>query len=139
MPPNGGKSRGGRTGWSATVHGRDLFAPIAARIAMGEEPPGRERPVEEIRRPEWPDDLAEVIFIDRFGNGLTGMRAAKVPAGAEIEVAGKRLKRADTYLDVPPGAPFWYENANGLAELAVNQGRADIDLGLGIGTPIKAL
>ena len=124
---------------SATFHGRDLFAPVAARIALGEEPPGRERPLEDTRRPEWPDDLAEVVFIDRFGNGLTGMRAAQVPAGAELEVAGKRLQWADAYLDVPPGAPFWYENANGLAELAVNQGRADRDLGLGIGTPIKIL
>jgi S-adenosylmethionine hydrolase len=124
---------------SATFHGRDLFAPIAARIALGEEPPGLERSVEEIRRPEWPDDLAEVIFIDHFGNGITGMRAANVPAGAEIEVAGSCLKRSETYLDVPPGAPFWYQNANGLAELAINQGRADSDLGLGIGTPIKIL
>jgi len=124
---------------SATFHGRDLLAPVAARIALGEEPPGLERPLEDIRRPEWPDDLAEVIFVDGFGNGITGVRAAKVPAGAEIEVAGRRLKQADTYLDVPPGEPFWYENANGLAELAVNQGRADRDLSLGIGTPIKIL
>ena len=124
---------------SATFHGRDMFAPVAARIALGEERPGLERPLEEIRRPEWPDDLAEVIFIDHFGNGITGVRAAKVQAGAELEVAGTRLKRADTCLNVPPGAPFWYENANGLAELAINQGRADRDLALSIGTPIKIL
>ena len=33
-------------------------------------------------------------------------------------------------------AAFWYEKSNGLAEIAVNQGRADRDLGLAIGTPV---
>ena len=37
----------------------------------------------------------------------------------------------------PPGAGFWYENSNGLAEIAVNQGRADRDLGLAIGSPVE--
>ncbi len=37
-------------------------------------------------------------------------------------------------LDVPPGRPFWYENANGLVEIAVNLGRADADLALEVGT-----
>ena len=39
--------------------------------------------------------------------------------------------------DQPPGAAFWYENSNGLAEIAVNQGRADRDLGLAIGLPVE--
>jgi S-adenosylmethionine hydrolase len=33
--------------------------------------------------------------------------------------------------------PFWYENSNGLVEIAVNQGRADLDLGLAIGSPVE--
>jgi len=47
------------------------------------------------------------------------------------------LERAKTFSDRAPGAAFWYENSNGLAEIAVNQGRADRDLGLAIGTPIE--
>jgi S-adenosylmethionine hydrolase len=35
------------------------------------------------------------------------------------------LERAETFSDRPPGAAFWYENSNGLAEIAVNQGRAN--------------
>lgn len=42
-----------------------------------------------------------------------------------------------TFSDLPPGAAFWYENSNGLAEIAVNQGRADRELGLSIGMPVK--
>ncbi len=42
-----------------------------------------------------------------------------------------------TFTDVPPGTAFWYENANGLAEIAVNGGRADGALGLAVGTTIE--
>jgi S-adenosylmethionine hydrolase len=42
-----------------------------------------------------------------------------------------------TFCDRPPGAAFWYENSNGLAEIAVNQGRADRDLGLAIGISVE--
>ena len=42
-----------------------------------------------------------------------------------------------TFADLPPGAAFWYENSNGLAEIAINQGRADRELGLSIGTLVE--
>ena len=44
-----------------------------------------------------------------------------------------------TFSDVPNGEAFWYENSSGLAEIAVNSGRADAALGLGIGAPIAIL
>jgi S-adenosylmethionine hydrolase len=47
------------------------------------------------------------------------------------------LERAGTFSDRPPGAAFWYENSNGLAEIAVNQGRANRALGLAIGIPVE--
>ena len=49
------------------------------------------------------------------------------------------MERAVTFSDRPPGAAFWYENSNGLVEIAVNQGRADRDLGLAIGTPVEII
>ncbi len=121
---------------AATFHGRDLFAPVAARIGRGEAPPGDERPVDGIRRRDWPDDLAEVIYIDGFGNALTGLRAATVTADAQILVAGHRLVRGATFSDVSSGHAFWYENANGLVEIAVNLGRADAALGLEVGSGV---
>jgi len=47
------------------------------------------------------------------------------------------LERVTTFGDRPPGAAFWYANSNGLAEIAVNQGRADRELGLAVGTPVE--
>ena len=60
-----------------------------------------------------------------------------LPPDAKFVAAGQALRRARTFSDLPPGAAFWYENSNGLAEIAVNQGRADRDLGLTIGTAVE--
>jgi S-adenosylmethionine hydrolase len=47
------------------------------------------------------------------------------------------LERAGTFSDRSPDTAFWYENSNGPAEIAVNQGRADRELGLAIGIPVE--
>jgi len=120
---------------SASFHGRDLFAPVAARIAAGKDVPGSPIPPETVHRADWPDDLAEIVFIDHYGNAMTGLRAATLPGDSVLESAGHRFRSARVFSDVAPGAAFWYENANGLAEIAVNQGRAD-GLGIMVGTPV---
>jgi S-adenosylmethionine hydrolase len=97
---------------------------------------GRPRSDRSDRRPDWPDDLAEIVYIDHFGNALTGLRASILPQDAKLIAADRVLERPRTFSDLPLGAPFWYENANGLGEIAVNQGRADRDLGLSVGSAI---
>jgi S-adenosyl-L-methionine hydrolase (adenosine-forming) len=123
---------------SASFHGRDLFAPVAAMLARGEPPPGQPREHAD-RRSDWPDDLAEVVYIDHFGNAMTGLRAFMLPPDARLIAAGRVLERARTFSDRPTGAAFWYENSNGLAEITVNRGRADRDLGLAIGSPVEII
>ncbi len=122
---------------SASFHGRDLFAPVATMLARGEPPPARPRKDGAHRRTDWPDDLCEIVYVDHFGNAMTGMRAAMLPRDARLAAAGRVLERAGTFGDRPPGTAFWYENSNGLAEIAVNQGRADRELGLAIGIPVE--
>ncbi len=119
---------------SASFHGRDLFAPAAARLAQGEIPPSH--PHAPIRHAGWPDDLAEIVYIDHYGNALTGLRASAVPPEAVLSTDSHRVAPAATFSAVPPGAPFWYENSNGLVEIAVNLGRADAALQLRIGSPV---
>jgi len=124
---------------SATFHGRDLFAPVAGQLARGDSPAGRLRPEDVLRRPDWPDDLPEIAYIDRFGNAMTGLRAALLPDHARLAVAGQVLARRRTFSDAAAGEAFWYENSNGLAEIAVNAGRAEVALDLVIGTPVTIL
>jgi S-adenosyl-L-methionine hydrolase (adenosine-forming) len=121
---------------SASFHGRDLFAPVAAMLARGEPPPGRARK-DTHRRTDWPDDLCEIVYIDHFGNALIGLRAVMLPHDARLVAKGRVMEHARTFSDRPPGAAFWYENSNGLVEIAVNKGRADRELGLTIGISIE--
>lgn len=118
---------------SASFHGRDLFAPVAAGLAMNGKPPGAEHGIDTLIGRDWPDDLPRIVYIDRFGNAMTGLRAANLDPDTALVLAGRRLTRARTFSDLPVGTPFWYENANGLAEIAVNQGRADRVLAIGVG------
>jgi S-adenosylmethionine hydrolase len=69
--------------------------------------------------------------------GLQMHWAVMLAPNARLAAAGRLLERERTFSDRPPGAAFWYENSNGLAEIAVNQGRADRDLGLAIGIPVE--
>lgn len=122
---------------SATFHGRDLFAPVAARLATGRTVDGTTISGESIAKPEWPDDLERVIYIDVYGNAMTGLRTPSAAgAGVWIRAGDALVPYGRTFSDVPPGAPLWYGNANGLVEIAVNGGRADTALGLRIGTPV---
>jgi S-adenosylmethionine hydrolase len=122
---------------SASFHGRDLFAPVAARLARGETPEAVARREVPIRFAEWPDDLAEIVYIDHYGNAMTGMRGDVVAATARLACNGLTVAPARTFSAVPPGTPFWYINSNGLVEIAVNGGRADRKLGLSIGCEVE--
>jgi S-adenosylmethionine hydrolase len=121
---------------SASFHGRDLFMPTAALLATGQ--PVASTPLD----PAWmvgadaPPDLAEVVYLDSYGNAMTGLRADTLPADVELLAGEQRIPRARTFADVAPGRALWYANSNGLAEIAVNQGRADRDLGLRVGAPV---
>lgn len=117
---------------SSTFHGRDLFAPVAAALAAGGEPPGERRDADARIDRTWPDDYFRVVYIDHYGNAITGIAVSRVPGGsaARLHVGGHALAHARRYGEVPPGQAFWYENANGLVEIAVGNGNAAEALGL---------
>jgi len=121
---------------SASFHGRDLFAPAAAQLAQGITSMTGELAQAPIGA-DWPQDLAQIIYVDRYGNAMTGIRACHLQPDRRIEAGGRLLSHARTFSAVPVGAAFWYENANGLVEIAINQGRANIELGLRCGSPVS--
>lgn len=108
---------------SASFHGRDIFAPVAAKLSQGDlsglqavKPP---RP-----QSEWPDDLCEIVYIDHYGNLISGYRFSQLPGGCRLQFKGDSLPAARTFSDVDEGKAFYYQNANGLLEIAVNKGNA---------------
>jgi S-adenosyl-L-methionine hydrolase (adenosine-forming) len=124
---------------SASFHGRDLFAPIAAGLAAqgwgitAVGPDFRPLAQTEIARDDWPDDWPAAVYVDPYGNVMSGVRAASVATDATFQVGDVLLPRARTFADVPPGAGLVYENSCGLLEIAVNSGSAAATYGLKIG------
>lgn len=121
---------------SVTFHGRDLFAPVAAQLCRGERPAGRSLEPGELVGADWPDQLEEVIYVDHFGNLVTGIRAASLDRASQLRVGGERVAYARTFSSVPEGTPFWYRNSIGLVEIAANRSRACELLGVFEGEPV---
>ena len=121
---------------SASFHGRDLFAPVAAGLARGNLPAADKVEPAWQRLRDWPDEYWAVSYIDRYGNAMTGVRAMSVDCRDELIVSGRVLRHARTFGEVLEGEAFWYENANGLVEIAVNRGSAARILKLAPGAEI---
>lgn len=127
---------------SATFHGRDLFSPMAAILSCN-----REGDVDDlvpldsasIRQPEFDDDVAHVIYVDGFGNLVTGIRWQSLKDDQSIEIQGRVLPRANTFSDVESGTLFIYQNAVGLSEISANRANAQKILGIRPGTPVKII
>jgi hypothetical protein len=132
---------------SRTFHGRDVFAPAAAHIALGVSPSRLGPPVPDPVRLPWPaaragDDGVEgaVVHVDRFGNLVTSIRAAAVAglgAGASAHVGGRPLPVVGTYADLEVGCPGALVGSHGRLEIAVREGSAEALLRAGRGTPVR--
>jgi S-adenosylmethionine hydrolase len=122
---------------SASFHGRDLFAPVAAQLALDKSVASAACELGPPPDAPWPDELAEIVYIDRYGNAVTGLRAATLTSDAALVAAGREIRSARVFSDVPAGTAFWYENSSGLAEIAVNRGPAAAALGLEPGDGVE--
>ena len=124
---------------SASFHARDLFAPIAASIAAGEFPAAKVEETENLQLRLPVEDLPEIIYIDHYGNAVTGLPARTVSHASMIGVGERQLPYAKVFGDVPQGSTFWYENSIGLVELAANRASAAARLALALGDPIRVV
>ena len=105
---------------SASFHGRDLFAPVAAMLARGRRKTAKLEKRARLSVNLGPDDIDEVIYVDHYGNLMTGMRAAAVPPHRNMALRGRRIAHARVFAAAAPGQLFWYENSLGLVEIAAN-------------------
>lgn len=122
---------------SNSFHGRDLFAPVAARIAADRLPPGHLGPLRSLAESFGADDLEEIIYIDHYGNACTGIRAAHARRDGALLLGDERIHGARVFGDVPRGTPLWHVNSHGLVEIAANLASAAQVLGLQVGDRVK--
>jgi S-adenosylmethionine hydrolase len=135
---------------SATFHGRDVFAPVAAAIASGRCDPGDlGTEVEAIDSSGWPATTERadggvagvIVAVDRFGNLISNIEAAAVVslASPTIHVGGLRLPLRRTYGDASPGDYLGLINSFEVLEVARTRGNASQGLNLGVGAPVSAV
>ena len=122
---------------SNSFHGRDLFAPVVAMLANAKLPEVKELTVEDVASADWSEELAEIIYIDHYGNAMTGLLGNKFDTNSVIKIAEHQFKFSRTFSEVTKGEGFWYVNSNGLVEIAVNQGSTAEVFGLAIGDKLK--
>jgi hypothetical protein len=116
---------------TSSFHGRDLFAPVAAALAT-KLPRGwlSTKAAPGVRLED--EDLARIIYVDHYGNAVTGMRQFK--KDRRLRAGGRTLGYARTFEDAK--APFWYGNSMGLVEIAAPRGNAARMLRLKVGSPV---
>lgn len=135
---------------SPTFHGRDLFAPAAARLASGAEPSrlGRRMdPAELVALPldvSWREDegcaWGRVVHVDRFGNVVTSLPASLLArACASGGSAGGRPVGGpvSSYTAIPSRGAAFIEGSQGLVEISVRDGSAARTLGVDVGDEVR--
>ena len=140
---------------SATFHGRDLFAPVAAALAAGAPLAEAGRPIgtEELvalelpsARVEGAEIVSHALAIDRYGNvTLDALHDQLSDAGlrlgrkvvASVEGEEHDAQYATTFADVAPGELLLYEDAYRTLALAVNRGSAADRMGLGLDDEVR--
>jgi S-adenosylmethionine hydrolase len=131
---------------SATFHSRDIFAPVAARLALG-------YPFSEVGTPISPTELIvlslpqprtmaqnreiTILYVDSFGNLLTNLSEGALDNSkswlVEKTTCDFTAPLRKSYSDVPSGTSVAYWGSSGYLELAVSNGKAAHSLGLGVG------
>lgn len=124
---------------SRSFHGRDVFAPMAAKLDNGASPVdlGLVEVVEAVDKA--PCSLREIIYLDDYGNGFTGIQAADINKEDIVQVADHELRYAHSFCYVSEGEGMWYLNSVNLVEIAVNQGSAKDKYGLTVGKKVEVL
>ncbi len=134
---------------SATFHGRDVFAPVAAHLAAGAELADAgdlldPSTLEEIRLPRSMVEsdgtlVAHAISIDSFGNvalnvthGEVAGTGLRLGEAVDIEAKGMRINGhfVSTFADVEPGAAIVYEDAYRTLAIAINRGSVAFEMDL---------
>ncbi len=122
---------------SVSFHGRDIFAPIAAGLEIGRPAEDFAEPLEALSVGLADGDLAEIIYVDHYGNAFTGIRATNASTSRKLVVGSREIGHASVFSSVTAGTAFWYANSVGLVEVAVSGGSASRALDLAVGQPVR--
>jgi S-adenosylmethionine hydrolase len=136
---------------SATFHGRDVFAPVAAHLAAGEAFASSGAPLDpaelvtlELPRPRFESGVlvSHALYVDRFGNvqldaGHDEISAAGLKLGRGALIGRHKARYVRTFADAPGGELLLYEDSARMLALAVSHGSAAERLGVSAGDELR--
>jgi S-adenosylmethionine hydrolase len=134
---------------SATFHGRDIFAPVAAHLRKGTPPSKFGKLIRDHLRSDFEPVrtgkrfwAGSVVKIDRFGNLITNFRTAEFPQLAErpFQVIAGVLpvsRLVNTFAEGNPDELVLIAGSSGFYEVACNQGSAAKKVGCAPGSPVE--
>ena len=136
----------GITDPSATFHGRDIFAPLAAEFASGRMSPMHIGKITHDWTPGWLDEpevsgskvTGTIVTIDAFGNLISNIDATMIAAMSKpmARIGGHNIPMLQTYGRAKPGELLSLVNSFGVVEIAKAEGNAADGLGLERGAPL---
>jgi S-adenosylmethionine hydrolase len=134
---------------SATFHGRDIMAPVAAHLSLGVAPEAFGPVHDGLARLDWSEPTAgsrsiegEIVFVDTFGNLISNIdedAMSIIPDGAKVKVACEkesRIELVETYGNRPAETPVALVDSSGYLEVAVVAGDASQVLDGGVGCKV---
>lgn len=134
---------------SATFHGRDIMAPVAARLSLGLDPRRLGPPVSDMLQLDWPEVVkvpgeitGRVASVDSFGNLITDIRSdqlSDVPTDERLQIVCDEHETRGlfrTYADQPEMTLIALVGSSGQLELAIVGDSAKLMLGVGVGAPV---
>jgi S-adenosylmethionine hydrolase len=135
---------------SSTFHGRDIMAPVAARLSLGLSPDDLGPPLDRLTALPWPEVQkvanqidGEVIEVDSFGNLITNITndmLRGVPTDESVTITCDEHETHGifkTYSDQPPITLVALVGSGGKLELAIVDDNASIMLGVKKGAPVR--
>jgi S-adenosylmethionine hydrolase len=114
---------------SATFHGRDIFAPVAGRLAAGLKPRELGPKAADFQRLPFPEPRperrgvrGEILIIDRFGNAVTNLLPKHIASCRSVSCKGRRLPLRNHYAKARPTEPLALIGSSGWLELSIRNG-----------------
>lgn len=124
---------------STTFHGRDIFGPIAAHLAVGTPLEALGAPVDDLVRLELPlahGPHGEVLHVDTYGNLITNVPADVLPPRYVVRLGSVVVRPAASYAAVEPGGLLALIGSSGLLEISARDANAAATLGARRGTRV---
>jgi S-adenosylmethionine hydrolase len=135
---------------SGTFHGRDVFAPVAARLAKGTRPGSFGPLCNDYLRQEFEKPVrtgkriwsGTILKVDRFGNLITNFHVSEFPVVQTrpfaMNVGQQQVTQlARTFAEANPGEPVLIVGSSGFLKVAYNQASATKTIGCVVGSPVE--